>query len=164
MALMMDIFCATASSASGDRLSEPKPNQMGVPTAPVLTGTELNVRHRLAALSLEKPRSSSSGAAMAPGVPKPLVPSIRKAKAHAISSAWDIGPFVWRAVNSHISCKAAVCRSAPNRISAPMTTIRGVSELHNATSASGRATSVSAEYGFAARCGFFNINRAKSRT
>ena len=68
---------AMAASTWGLRLD--RPNHTGVPTAPKVTGKELRIRQTMAAARAGKPRLSSSGAAMAAGVPNPAAPS-RKAE------------------------------------------------------------------------------------
>ena len=72
--------CPPATAASTTDLMEaPKPTRTGVPTAPKVTGKELNTRQMTAAASGGKPKESSSGAAKAAGVPKPAAPSMKAA-------------------------------------------------------------------------------------
>ena len=56
------------------------PNQMGVPTAPKVTGTVFRIRATKTAARGGKPRLKSRGAAMAAGVPNPAAPSKKAAK------------------------------------------------------------------------------------
>ena len=69
---------------SSDNLSGPKPNQVGVPTAPKETGTEFMIKASIATFNGLKPKPIRIGAAIAAGVPKPLAPSIIKANAQPI--------------------------------------------------------------------------------
>ena len=64
--------------------NSPKPNQVGVPTAPNDTGTEFMMSAKTATCIGLKPRPTRIGAAIAAGVPKPLAPSIIKANAQPI--------------------------------------------------------------------------------
>ena len=74
----------TSSTMSSDNLSGPKPNHVGVPTAPKDTGTEFIIKASIATFNGLKPKPIRIGAAMAAGVPKPLAPSIIKANAQPI--------------------------------------------------------------------------------
>ena len=65
-------------------ISVPKPNQVGVPTAPKDTGTEFIIRAKIATCIGLNPKPTKIGVAIAAGVPKPLAPSIIKAKAQPI--------------------------------------------------------------------------------
>ena len=69
---------------SSDNFNGPKPNQVGVPTAPKDTGTEFMMSVSMATFNGLKPKPIRIGAAMAAGVPKPLAPSIIKANAQPI--------------------------------------------------------------------------------
>ena len=66
---------------SSPKFNGPKPNQVGVPTAPKETGTEFMIKANTATLIGLKPKPTRIGAAIAAGVPKPLAPSIIKANA-----------------------------------------------------------------------------------
>ena len=72
-------------------ISSPKPNQVGVPTAPNDTGTEFIISAKIATCSGLKPKPTNRGAAIAAGVPKPLAPSIIKANAQPIIISWATG-------------------------------------------------------------------------
>ena len=62
----------------------PKPNHVGVPTAPKETGTEFITKANMATFNGLNPNPIKIGAAIAAGVPKPLAPSIIKANAQPI--------------------------------------------------------------------------------
>src|SRR5215469_8536253 len=85
------------------------PNHIGVPTAPKVAGTEFITNVRIATRTAPKPRPTSSGAAIAAGVPKPLEPSIMNGKAHPTIINWATGLGLTSLSHSSMT------RSAPER-------------------------------------------------
>jgi hypothetical protein len=81
LAWITAVLNAVSCSSPGARSTPPSPNQVGIPTAPKDTGTVFIMRQRMATGRGAKPSPTSSGAASAAGVPKPLTPSIRNEKA-----------------------------------------------------------------------------------
>ena len=71
-------------------LSRPvlRPTRIGVPTAPKDTGVLCTSMPRITAASAGKPMATSSGAAMAAGVPKPEAPSMKQPNSQPMISAW----------------------------------------------------------------------------
>src|SRR5215469_18639575 len=99
-----------------DRISEGlncawlKPNHIGVPTAPKVTGTEFMTRVRIATGVASKPRPTSRGAAIAAGVPNPLAPSIMNEKAHPTIISWATGLGLTSLSHSPMVRSAPECR------------------------------------------------------
>src|SRR5499427_6692683 len=103
------LFQLTDKISDGLSAAWLKPNHIGVPTAPKVTGTEFITRVRIATRTASKPRPTSSGAAIAAGVPNPLEPSIMYEKAHPTIISWATG--LGLTSLSHSS----MVRSAPER-------------------------------------------------
>lgn len=81
---MSAVFQATSRNSSALRPSCPKPNHVGVPTAPNETGMLFRMKQAIATRRAGKPSPTSSGPASAAGVPKPLAPSMRNWNDHAM--------------------------------------------------------------------------------
>ena len=79
-----------ASCAPIVALSRPllTPMMIGVPTAPKDTGVLCTSMPSSTAASAGKPIATSSGAAIAAGVPKPDAPSMKQPNSHAMMIAW----------------------------------------------------------------------------
>ena len=88
---MMLVCLPMAMISSWLKFSWPKPNHVGVPTAPNDTGTEFITKVKMATRKGLKPRLIRMGAAMAAGVPKPDAPSIMKANDQPIIISWATG-------------------------------------------------------------------------
>ncbi len=63
------------------------PTSIGVPTAPNETGVDWMISVTMTAAMAGKPMATSSGAAMAAGVPKPEAPSISEPNSQAMMIA-----------------------------------------------------------------------------
>src|SRR5262245_61770677 len=103
------LFQLTDRISDGFNCTWLNPNHMGVPTAPKVTGTEFITSVRIATRTASKPRPASRGAAIAAGVPNPLVPSIMNEKAHPTIIRWATGFGLTSLSHS------AMVRSAPER-------------------------------------------------
>src|SRR6516162_4877562 len=85
------LFQLTDKISDGLNCTWLKPNHIGVPTAPKVTGTVFITNVRIATRTASKPRPTSRGAAIAAGVPKPLAPSILNGHAHPTIINWATG-------------------------------------------------------------------------
>ena len=91
IAVILPISESWSSEIEPLPISVPNPNHVGVPTAPNDTGTEFIISARIATCKGLNPKPTNKGAAIAAGVPKPLAPSIIKAKAQPIIISWATG-------------------------------------------------------------------------
>ncbi|MNC18528.1 hypothetical protein D3C75_664300 [compost metagenome] len=104
---------------------------IGVPTAPKETGVLCTSMPSITAASAGKPMATSSGAAMAAGVPKPEAPSMKQPNSQAMMIAWMRRSGLMVAKPARIAVMPPEClrvlssRMAPKMIhSTPMVMIR----------------------------------------
>jgi hypothetical protein len=95
------------------------PTRMGVPTAPKVTGVLWTIMPSMTAAAAGKPSATSSGAAMAAGVPKPDAPSMKQPKSQAMITVWTRRSVLIRLNPARIEVIAPECFSVLSSRIAP---------------------------------------------